>query len=39
MGDPAELDRILAIGAEQARAVAEPKIRQVMERVGFVLPT
>jgi tryptophanyl-tRNA synthetase len=35
---PDELDRILAIGAEQARAVAEPKIRQVMERVGFVLP-
>jgi tryptophanyl-tRNA synthetase (EC 6.1.1.2) len=24
--EPAELDRILAIGAEQARAVAEPKI-------------
>jgi tryptophanyl-tRNA synthetase len=38
MEDPAELDRILAIGAEQARAVAEPKVREVMERVGFVLP-
>jgi tryptophanyl-tRNA synthetase len=38
MDDPAELDRILAIGAEQARAVADPKLRQVMERVGFVLP-
>jgi tryptophanyl-tRNA synthetase len=35
---PDELDRLLNIGAEQARAVAEPKIRQVMERVGFVLP-
>jgi tryptophanyl-tRNA synthetase len=38
IGDPAELDRILALGAEQARAVAEPKIRLVMEKVGFVLP-
>jgi tryptophanyl-tRNA synthetase len=38
IGDPAELDRILAIGAEQARAVADPKMRQMMERVGFVLP-
>ncbi|PDV98487.1 tryptophan--tRNA ligase [Candidatus Chloroploca asiatica] len=37
--DPAELDRILVIGAEQARAVAEPKVRLVMERVGFVLAT
>ena len=37
ISDPAELDRILAIGAEQARAVAEPKARQVLERVGFVL--
>ncbi len=39
IADHAELDRILAIGAEQARAVAEPKIREVMEKVGFVLPT
>jgi len=39
IADPAELDRILAIGAEQARAVAEPKIREVMEKVGFVLST
>jgi tryptophanyl-tRNA synthetase len=38
MRDQAELDRILAAGAEQARAVAEPKARQVLERVGFVLP-
>lgn len=38
IGDPVELDRILAIGAEKARAVAEPKMRLVMERVGFVLP-
>jgi tryptophanyl-tRNA synthetase len=38
IGDPAELDRILAIGAAQARAVADPKVLQVMDRVGFVLP-
>ena len=37
--DPAELDRILAVGATQARAVAEPKIREMMTKVGFVLPT
>lgn len=36
--DPAELDHILALGAEQARATAEPRMRMVMERVGFVLP-
>ena len=36
IADPAELDRLLAIGAERARAVAEPKIAQVYERVGFV---
>ncbi|NTW97677.1 MAG: tryptophan--tRNA ligase [Oscillochloris sp.] len=39
IADHAELDRILAIGAAQARAVADPKVRVVMERVGFVLPT
>jgi tryptophanyl-tRNA synthetase len=38
IAEPAELDRLLNIGAEHARAVAEPKIRQVMERVGFVVP-
>jgi tryptophanyl-tRNA synthetase len=38
MADPAELDRILEIGADQARAVAEPKMRQVLDRLGFVLP-
>lgn len=36
--DPAELDRLLAIGAQHARAVAEPKCREVMERMGFLLP-
>jgi tryptophanyl-tRNA synthetase len=37
IADPTELDRLLAIGAEQARAVADPKVRMVKERVGFVL--
>ncbi len=36
--EPAELDRLLNVGAEQARAAAEPKIRQMMDRIGFVLP-
>ncbi|HVS12547.1 MAG TPA: tryptophan--tRNA ligase [Thermoanaerobaculia bacterium] len=35
--DPAALDRLLALGAERARSVAEPKIREVKERVGFLL--
>jgi tryptophanyl-tRNA synthetase len=38
MADPAELDRTLALGAEHARAIAEPKIAQVKERVGFLMP-
>jgi tryptophanyl-tRNA synthetase len=36
MGDPAELDRLLEVGAEAARAQAEPKIELVKERVGFL---
>ncbi len=35
MQDPAELDRLLEIGAEKARAVAEPKLEQVKQRVGL----
>jgi len=38
MQDPDELDRLLARGAEQARAVAEPKVREVKQRMGLVLP-
>ena len=38
MGDPAELDRILARGAERARAVAEPKLGEMKERMGFMPP-
>ena len=32
---PDELDRLLAIGAERARAVAEPKAAEVRRLVGF----
>jgi tryptophanyl-tRNA synthetase len=37
MSDPAGLDEILAGGAERARAVAKPKIRDIQHKVGFVL--
>ncbi|MEM6701261.1 MAG: tryptophan--tRNA ligase [Acidobacteriota bacterium] len=37
MDDPAELDRLLEIGAEQARAVADPKIEDVKRKVGFLV--
>jgi len=36
IADPAELDRLLARGAETARAVAEPKADLVKRRVGLV---
>jgi tryptophanyl-tRNA synthetase len=35
--DPAELDRLLAAGAERAREVADPKIQEMKERMGFLL--
>lgn len=38
MQDTVELDRLLARGAEQARAVAEPKLKEIKHRVGLVLP-
>ena len=36
IADPAELDRLLALGAERARAVAGPKVAQVKRTVGFL---
>ncbi|RKN46872.1 tryptophan--tRNA ligase [Streptomyces hoynatensis] len=36
LDDPAELDRLLARGAEKARAVAAPTLAKVMDRVGFL---
>jgi tryptophanyl-tRNA synthetase len=36
MSDRAELDAILADGAQRARAVADPKIKLVKRKVGFI---
>jgi tryptophanyl-tRNA synthetase len=38
MNDPAEIDRVLAAGADRARAVADATVRDVYEKVGFVPP-
>ncbi|CUS03806.2 tryptophanyl-tRNA synthetase [Candidatus Promineifilum breve] len=38
MDDTAELDRILAHGAEQARAVSQPKVDEMKRIMGLVLP-
>lgn len=38
MGDPEELDSLVALGAEQARAVAEPKLVEAKEKMGFAVP-
>jgi tryptophanyl-tRNA synthetase len=37
ISEPGELDRILALGAERARSVAQPKVEEVKYKVGFVL--
>jgi tryptophanyl-tRNA synthetase len=37
MRDPAELDALLARGADQARAVANPKLEEVKEKMGLVV--
>lgn len=36
LADPAELDRVLASGAERARAVASGTVQSVYDRVGFL---
>ncbi|RPI78735.1 MAG: tryptophan--tRNA ligase [Chloroflexi bacterium] len=38
ISDPAELDRLLAIGAGRAREIAEKKMDEVKEKIGFILP-
>ena len=38
LADPTELDRLLAMGAERARAVAGPKVSLVKERMGLDVP-
>jgi tryptophanyl-tRNA synthetase len=37
MRDPAELDRLLAIGAEQARAYAGPKVAEMKRAMGLTI--
>jgi tryptophanyl-tRNA synthetase len=37
MRDPAELDRLLAIGAEQARSYAAPKVEQMKRAMGLTI--
>jgi tryptophanyl-tRNA synthetase len=37
-GDPGELARLLALGAGKARAASAPTLREMYERMGFVLP-
>jgi tryptophanyl-tRNA synthetase len=36
--DPAELKRLLAVGADKARAVSTPTLEQMYERMGFTRP-
>ena len=36
MSDPTELDKLLASGAEKARAVAEDTLANVYDRIGFI---
>jgi tryptophanyl-tRNA synthetase len=35
LADPAEIDRILADGADRARAIAAPNMAEVRKIVGF----
>lgn len=37
LDDPESLNRVLARGAEQARAVAMPKLREMQDRMGLVV--
>jgi tryptophanyl-tRNA synthetase len=37
-GDPAELERLLHIGAEKARAVSGPTLQLMYDRMGFARP-
>ena len=36
--DPAELQRLLRVGADRAREASAPKLREMYERMGFVTP-
>ena len=36
LDDPAELDRLLAVGADRAESIAEETLARVYDRIGFV---
>lgn len=36
MSDPSELDRLLGIGAENARSISEPKVMEMKNKMGFL---
>jgi tryptophanyl-tRNA synthetase len=36
LNDPAELDRLLALGADKAREIASATLRDVYAKVGFL---
>ena len=36
MSDPSELDRLLGIGAENARSISEPKVMEMKNKMGFI---
>jgi tryptophanyl-tRNA synthetase len=38
LDDPAQLDKLIAIGAEKARTVASETLKTVYDRVGFLAP-
>ena len=38
MNDVAELDRLLAIGAEHAASISMPKVREMKEKMGLIVP-
>jgi tryptophanyl-tRNA synthetase len=38
LDDPAQLDKLLGLGAEKARAVAAPTLKAAYERIGFLAP-
>jgi tryptophanyl-tRNA synthetase len=38
LDDPAQLDKLLAVGAEKARAVAAETLRTTYDRIGFLAP-
>jgi len=38
MNDVSELDRLLAIGAEHAASISTPKVREMKEKMGLIVP-